>query len=341
MGGGMRRLIDLLEKRSNRMVIPLMGFPGIWLTKTSIKQNTFNWGIHSWTVYELFHKFHPDGIFFFMDLSVEASALGLPVRFPLEESPSVEYSLVRSRDDLQQFMSCDVLKDGRAIAFIETMRMMKRELPEDVVKGGYITGPFTLAGLMMGATEIATDTILNPSLVESVLEMATGVVTRYALKLEEAGADVIMMLDPTAVLLSPELYRRFAGRASKVVFSALKDAIPIIHICGDTTHLIGEMADTGAQALSLDYMVDIRRIASMVPGDVILMGNIDPVRVMRDGDADEVARRTEELLRSMEDVPNFILSTGCDLPIDTPHRNISTFIKVGGEFPQPKRRPEL
>ena len=58
-------------------VVPLMGFPGVALNQTSLKQNNFNWGVQFWTIFELVRRYQPDGVFTLMDLSVEASALGI------------------------------------------------------------------------------------------------------------------------------------------------------------------------------------------------------------------------------------------------------------------------
>jgi len=62
------------------LIIPLMGYPGIHLTHSTIKQNEFNRGLHSWTIHEPARRFEPDAIFFMMDLAVLANSLGLPVR---------------------------------------------------------------------------------------------------------------------------------------------------------------------------------------------------------------------------------------------------------------------
>jgi len=161
------KLIDIVKGRGRRMVIPLMGFPGVQLNGSTLKQNTFNWGTQFSTVFALERRFRPDAVFFFMDLSVEASALGLPVRFPLDDSPTVERHMIRSVADLGQVTSSDVLTDGRVAVYIETMRLMSRYL--DSIKGAYITGPFTLAGLLLGASEAAMATVTDPELMTAVL----------------------------------------------------------------------------------------------------------------------------------------------------------------------------
>lgn len=307
-----------------------MGYPGIQATGTSIKQNEFNWGVQFYTISELVHEFHPDVIFFMMDLAVEASALGLPVRFPLLESPTVEYHLVKEAGDLSQFMSCDVLKDGRAAAYIETMKLMAKHL--EPTPGAYCTGPFTLAGLMMGANEIALTTVLDPELVHRVLEVATSVIIRYVRALSKAGAKVVAVLEPTAVMLSPDAFWEFSGRYVREIFAAVPKAAPVLHICGHSGHLLPRMVETLAEGLSLDSVVDFPAAARALPPDVVLIGNVDPVGVVRDGTRGDVREAVRRLCESMRPHRNFILSTGCDLPPDTPLENIGAFMEAGREF---------
>ncbi len=318
-------LRELSTKLGRPLVIPLMGYPGIQLTQSTIKQNEFNWGLHFWSVYELARRFEPDGIFFMMDLAVEANALGLPVRFPLWESPSVEFPMVKQTTDLNQFLSLDPLKDGRVAAFVETMRLMSSQL--DILKGAYVIGPFTLAGLLIGANDIAMATITDKETVLGVLEFCLGTISRYARALAAAGCDMIAILEPTAVMLSPQSYWQFSGQFVKRLIESMS-VFPILHICGDTRHLLPEMVKTGAKGLSLDSLVDFSAAIKSVPADVYLIGNIDPVRVMLQETPKGVGRAVGDLLQTMAAHENFILSTGCDLPPETPLENIEAFMQA-------------
>jgi uroporphyrinogen decarboxylase len=320
------RLTDIIRNHGRPLVIPLMGFPGVQLNGSTLKQNTFNWGTQFSTVFALQRRFRPDGIFFFMDLSVEASALGLPVRFPLDESPSVESHLVRSAADLERFSRVDVLADGRVMVYVETMRLMSRYI--DALKGAYVIGPFSLAGLLMGATEAAMATVMEPDLLHQVLRFCSGVISRYARELERAGADTVAILEPSASFLSPRQFREFAGQYLVEIIETLS-CVPILHICGQTVNLVDAMVETGAQGLSLDSMVDLPEVAKRVPADVAVIGNLDTVRVMIELTPNQVYRTTQGLLEAMAPYPNFILSTACDLPAETPLENIHALMDAG------------
>ena len=316
-------LASLVKEQEQVPVVPLMGFPGVQINRTTLKQNAFNWGVQFWTLFELVRRFQPDGVFTFMDLSVEANALGLPVVYPLHESPSVEYPVVQSASDLHSFAHLDILRDGRIRVFVETMRLMSQYL--SIMRGGYVIGPYTLAGLMLGATESAMAIYDKPDLLHQTLAFATQVISRYATALSSAGADVIAILEPTAVMLSPRHFWDFSGQYVKQIVDRLEVA-PVLHICGNTSRILDGMIETGAQGLSLDALIDLPEVARRIPSDVVLVGNISPTAVMVDMSPLEVYAETQNLLEAMRPFSNFILSTGCDLPPETPLENIQAFM---------------
>ena len=78
--------------------------------------------------------------------------------------------------------------------------------------------------------------------------------------------------------------------------------------------------------------MDLAKVAEMTPEDVVIIGNINPTAVMKDGSVDDVMHATEDLLNKMRPYPNFILSTGCDLPPGTPLENMKAFMQTGKDF---------
>jgi len=99
--------------------------------------------------------------------------------------------------------------------------------------------------------------------------------------------------------------------------------------------LIDPMLKSDVKALSLDSTaagVDLPAIAEKVGSDVLLIGNLNPTGNILKGTAKQVAEDTEKLLKSMDHFPNFLLSTGCDLPKQTPIENIKSFMDVARSY---------
>lgn len=318
-----------LWKSGRRPVVPLMGYPGLQLTGTTIKQNQFNHLVQFQSLSRLYDRFRPDAMFFMMDLSVEASALGLPVRFPLEETPSVEFHPVQTLADLEPFKRIDIRGDGRVMVYLETLRHMKVAFPCPV--GGYVIGPLTLAGLLAGANELAVKSLLEPDFFRTLLDFSFQIVVRYASALRDEGADMLMVLEPTAVIFSPRQFQEYLVPLYREMVGIFDDIEIILHVCGNTTHLLSAMADSGVVGLSLDSAVSFPQAASIVGNDILLLGNINPVEMLQ-GTPQEVYIKAYRLLEEMRIFPSFVLSSGCDLPQDVPMANIEAFFKAGRDW---------
>jgi len=318
--------IHLNEARG--LVAPLVGYPGVHLIGSSLRESITCTETHVASIRAIHERWAPDLLMPMMDLAVEAGALGLPVRFPDNESPTVTEHPVSAPSDLRAFRSIDVLGDPRLRSFVATLEQLSAL--EGCYLGAYVVGPFTLVGLLLGATEAAIATIRKPDLVHQAAELAVDVAQSYANACISAGAELVVLLEPTAVLLSPEAFADFSGQYISTLFASL--SVPgILHICGNTTPLLPSMSATRAEGLSLDAAVDLPKAAVELPANTALIGNIHPVHVMCSDDPRIVENSVRHLAQSMGGRPGFILSTGCDLPLETPLENIDTFVRVGRE----------
>ncbi len=322
----MNRMMEFIENLGRTPVIPLLGFPGLRMAGCSILEGVTSKHVQYAAVEKNFLTFRPDAIIHLMDLTVEAETLGAIIRFPGDESPSVMEHTLKEPGQIELLQIPDPLKDGRMHVFVDTVRLARQNL--DVPVGAYVIGPYTLAGEMMKVENVLRATIKDPDLLHRVLSKMAEAIIPYARALVHAGADMLTILEPTASMLSPLQFREFSGRYVMDIFDALEDSIKILHICGDTTRILPEMAATGADGLSVDWEVKLDQAADAFPGSVMI-GNIDPVRVILDGSPGTVQERTLELRKAMKGNPNFILSTGCDLPPDSPPENILAFMEAG------------
>ncbi len=323
-------------RKKERIVAPLLGFPGVELSGSNIKIAQQNYGEHYKVIKKLVDKFHPDIIFPLMDLSVEANALGRFTVFPKEDSATVPKDNF-NESELEGISNINISFDGRINGYVDTIKLMKIGLPEDVIKGAYITGPYSIAALLMGADEAAMSSILDPDKLKKVCQIATEKLQTYVSMLISAGAEVICILEPTAVMLGPEQFKNFSAFYVKHLVDNCKfsNVSTVYHTCGNTMHLINEMAESGVDAISLDSKeagVDLKEAAKRLTKYVVLIGNINPTKVMLRGKPEEVKNEVMDLLKEMDPYPNFILSTGCDLPQETPHENIKAFIDTGKNY---------
>jgi len=326
------KVVQEAYKEGRRLVAPLMGFPGLRLKGSTIKLAQQNYGEHYKVLNMLVRKFSPDIIFPLMDLSVEANALGQYTIFPKQDTATVIKEHFEF-DDLTIQKQINIAFDTRLMGYVETVKLMSIGLPEKVFKGAYVTGPYSLAGLIMGADDAAMATILEPEKLLALCEFTTAKIQEYIRLLISAGAQIICILEPTAVMLGPDQFEQFSSRFIRHICDAFRytNVAMVYHTCGNTMHLIEKMVESNVDALSLDSPaagVDLPKVAEQVNGSVILIGNICPTGHILNSTPEDVQNEVWQLLKVMDPYPNFVLSTGCDLPQETPFDNISAFMNT-------------
>ena len=344
-----------MEPARKNFVVPLLGYPGLKLTKTTVLQALTDANAHYETVCSLVEKFKPDAIFYIMDLTVEAEALGAKINFSINQPPSVASHVVSSEQELKNLFVPDPGKAGRMPLFLRVMERMKKTFP--IPKAAYVIGPLTLAGEIAGVKNLMKILIRSADYAQKILEFTTRVSKTYAQALVEAGADIICMLEPTAVLVSPRHFSQFSKPYVEEIAQSLK-AVTVLHICGNTTPLIPEMIKTRVHGISIDSVVDLVGVLSQLENGMAVIGNIDPMKAMV-FDSPEVIREKVLSLRRRASAhekifsalchkefsaggpaqesfhSNFILSSGCDLPPEVPLENVAAFMAAGRELLPP------
>jgi uroporphyrinogen decarboxylase len=316
------RLIDAVGRGAGTPVIPLAGYPGIAATGHAVEDVLTRAVAHLASLLFLEERYHPQCLFHVMDLTVEAEAVGLPIRFEGASPPSVVEHPVRTAGQVSSLRLPEPASRGRMPLFLEVVSELSPRVRGFV--GAYCVGPFTLAAELCGAEELAVRTITDPGFATDLVRFTTEVSSVYAQALAAVGAGVVTVLEPTAVILSPAGFEALCVQPLVAVADAVRrgGACPVLHICGDTRHLIGLMAATGMDGLSLDHPVDLEDVLASVPPDMLVLGNVNPVGVMVEGSPEDVRRTARSLVRRLGTHGNFVLSSGCDLPIETPLENL-------------------
>ena len=165
-----------------------------------------------------------------------------------------------------------------------------------------------------------------------MLNITTEGLIRFGLAELEAGADIIQCGDSLASgsVISPAMYERWVLPRHRQVFAAWKaaGAVTVLHVCGDNTRALQLQADTGADIVAVDHLVDLAHAKHEIGDQVCLIGNLDPVDVMRFGSAAEVTRRAEACITAAATGGRYILGTGCEVPVDTPVENLQALVAV-------------
>jgi uroporphyrinogen decarboxylase len=194
---------------------------------------------------------------------------------------------------------------------------------DDVPVMGWVEGAFAPASDLRGDQNILLDIHDRPEWLKALLDRLMEVGVAFARAQVAAGAHVVGLGDSMGSLVSPRQYREFVLPCEQRVFAAVKEAgaIPRLHICGNTNHLLPDMASSGAQIVDLDWMVDLRRAAEVFgPLGPAPCGNFDPVAVMLQGTPEEVAEAVRGCAAAAG--PRHFSAAGCEVPDGTPEENL-------------------
>ena len=199
-------------------------------------------------------------------------------------------------------------------------------------------GPFTLAGRLYDISEIMVGIYLEPDAIKMLLDKCTQFLVAYVEEMKKLGAAGIFMAEPAAGLLSDEDCRTFSSEYVKRIVDVLQDDTfaVILHNCGNTGQCTRAMVDSRAAALHFGNVIDMKGVMAECPSDILVMGNIDPVSIMKQATPEKVKETTLELLKDMKGYSNFALSTGCDVPPECPVGNIEAYFEAQHEYNQSK-----
>ena len=284
-------------------------------------------------------EFRPDAVWVSADTWITAEAMGAPVRFPGDDEPmcGTPDATFRTIEDLEKIPAPDPSTLGREPLMCAAVRKVVEEIGDETfVVACFDQSPFSLACAVGGISEVMMATQTDPEFAEALLEKCTGHVIAFARALADAGADMLSTGDSPAVMLGPDTYRKFALPYEQRVFKDLRastDCRLSLHICGDSTEILRDMAESGADVLELDYDVDLEEASEVLPDDIAIWGNINAVSPLYDGTPAEIRKVAEDALAAIRKAgrKRFVLSSGCAVAPDTPGDNLKELIRVATE----------
>ena len=326
MARNMKQWIDGMRHVGYKRPLPILSFPCVSLLGVTVRELISDSERQAEGMRLVAERTKSAAAVSLMDLSVEAECFGAAVRFSDSEVPTVTGRLVNDMDEAEALAVPEV-GSARSGIYIDAIRRAAERITDRPVLAGMI-GPFSLAARLLDVSEIMMDCYDDPEMVEEVLRKATAFLIEYARAYKAAGADGIMMAEPVAGLLSPSLEEEFSSPYVKQIVDAVQDDhfAVIYHNCGDNTpRMLDSILSTGAMAYHFGNAVDLREILEKIPSDTVVMGNVDPAGVLRMGTPDAVREATCALIERCGKYPNFVLSSGCDIPPLTPWENLDAF----------------
>lgn len=305
--------------------IPVMTHPGIELNGHSVREAVSDGRIHSEAVMTLAKKYPCAAACTIMDLTTEAEAFGAEIAFSDEAVPAVVGHLLTDEESISR-LEIPSLQAGRIPQYLKANLLAARQIHHCPLLAGCI-GPFSLAGRLYDMSGMMMLIYENPDAAHALLAKCTQFIEKYCKALKMTGANGVVMAEPAAGLLSNDDCRTFSSAYVKYIVNQVQDEnfMVVLHNCGNTGQCTQAMAETGSAAYHFGNKCRMEEVIHDVPPTALVMGNIDPVSVFKDGSPELMHQTVISLLDRMKDYPNFVLSSGCDTPPHTPIANIDAF----------------
>ncbi|MCL2001209.1 MAG: uroporphyrinogen decarboxylase family protein [Planctomycetes bacterium] len=328
----MQQWIRNLKKTGPKKTMPILSFPVISLMNVSVRTLVSDSDLQAKGMKMIADRCPTSATVSMMDLSVEAEAFGCQTKVPDDEVPTVVGRLLTCEADVER-LKIPPPGSGRTGLYVQAIRKAREQIRDRPVFAGVI-GPFSLAGRLMDMSEIMVNCYEEPEMVTKTLEKAGEFIASYINEYKKAGANGVVMAEPAAGLLSPDLCEEFSSRHVKRIADQVrsKEFLFIYHNCGNTIPLKDSLMGIGADAYHLGNAIDIEEMLKIVPPDVLIMGNVDPAGMFRLGTPETMRAKTLELLERCSQYPNYAISSGCDIPPLAPWNNIDAFFGAIDEF---------
>ena len=312
--------------------LPLLSFPCVQLMGISVRQLVSDAAAQAQGMEMVARRVPSAASVSLMDLSVEAEAFGASIHTSDHEVPTVVGALI-SEEDQADALAVPPVGAGRTGLCVEAVRQAAQRITDRPVLAGVI-GPYSLASRLMDVSETMIYCYDEPDMVHTVLEKAAAFLIDYCRAFRDAGANGVVMAEPLAGLLSPGLAAEFSHPYVKKIIDAVQadDFCVIYHNCGNNVPLMQkEIFALGAMGYHFGDAIDLMTVLPNAPADALVMGNVSPSAQICGGTPESVAAVTGKLLNDCGQYPNYVISSGCDIPPQSPWENIDAFFRTALE----------
>ena len=321
-----------------KKALPVLSFPCIQLMGITVKDLISDSETQAKGMKLIAEKTDSAASLSLMDLSLEAECFGSVIKYTDGEVPTVIGSIV---NDMEAALALKVppIGTGRTAVYLEAAEKAAQMITDRPVFGGTI-GPFSLAGRLVEVSEAMILCYEDPEMMHTVLSKASDFLIAYISEYKKTGVNGVVMAEPLTGLLSPDLAHEFSEPYVKKINEAVQDEnfIVIYHNCGGATiHMIDSILNTGADAFHFGNAIDMAEMMKHIPENIIAMGNISPPEQFLNGTPESIRKATLELLSKCGKYPNFVISSGCDIPPLSSWTNIEAFFAAVKEFYQDKQ----
>ena len=267
------------------------------------------------------------------DPACEAADCGAQVKFFPNQPPAIdEANALLAEKGRLSCLKAPAPADGRRMNNrLKALALLKERAGNDKLVEGWVEGPCAEAADLRGINNLMMDFYDDPEFISEIFEFALNVEIAFGKAQVAAGADLIGVGDAAASLVGPKFYDQFVWPCEKRLVDSLRatGVRTRLHICGNTGPILAAMGKMNCAIVDLDSLSPLSQGRTAMGPEQVLLGNIDPVRVLRDGTPESVYQAVAQCHREAGD--RFIVGAGCEVPRDTPDANLRAMARYARE----------
>lgn len=268
-----------------------------------------------------------------MTLRTVGEALGSKLCYP--SGGRTEYIVehfMKDYNQLAELETLDVRTNAHLKGMVDKAKRVKEKYPDIPITSG-CPGPISAAASVRAIELILRDVRKDPENLHKLLDICVTKCLEWLKYLkEEVGCVSASIFDPVTStdVLGKKYYLEFSKPYFKRLFDGMTEILganPTVHICGHTKGIWEDLVDVGVKSFSVDDRENIEEVKETIGTKLLVMGNVSPVDIMRNGTIDEVINEVKRQLSLAANSPRgYMISPGCELPLETPKENFDAYL---------------
>ena len=255
-------------------------------------------------------RFELDAAILFSDIMTPVQGMGVELEFA--PGPIVREPI---RTDAQ-IDALPQLVPERDVPFVmESIRLIRPELPRGAPLIGFAGGPFTLlCYLVCGKPSkefgpARSFLYAQPQSAERLLDKLADAMAAYLRAQAAAGAQALMLFESWAGLLAPPEFERFALRAVRRTMAALRSTgVPLIYYVNQGSALMESVADLDVDVIGVDWRSPLGAVRKVLGPGKAVQGNLDPAALF--ASSEDLKRHADNVLTQAGSLPGHIFNLG-------------------------------
>lgn len=272
-------------------------------------------------------RFNLDAAILFSDILVIPEAMGQGYHFREQGGIGMDYTL-ENRSQIEKLSSSAIEEKLSYVA--QALQLIKQELDGSKMLLGFGGSPWTLATYMLEGgssknfAKVKSLFYQDRKTFELLMGKITDSLISYFRMQQQAGAEAIQIFDSWGGIISGDDYEAASLKWIRKIIDAIQGDVPIIIYAKGTAPQIARQADCGPKAIAVDWTIPIHEAARLIPSDVAIQGNLDPV--LLDTKPEIVKSNTIRILDAMRNRPGHIFNLGHGIHPTARIENMETLV---------------